>query len=689
MKTKMMIFAVMAAAFLGIGSKAHAAWGPDYCDLVAGTPDQLATGLKEAFRLYSLPDEDRQCRFGVRVKLASKINLPSGFTLNRLPLPGQTERFTLRKCLTPESGCPELSNTDVVLDLSEASDICPIQISHFTAAKIENLKVIAKNPARAICDDAGVTIPKEQANHPAAYLHNVTICSVANPNCEGNTVDTDGDGVADGDDNCPTVSNPSQTDTDGDGQGDACDTDDDGDGIPDGEDQCPLQPGTAENHGCPPNGGDQDGDGIPDTADLCDRDSTGNACDSTNLSACFPNAVDNLCSAMSPGSSCSETEDMDHDGRGNACDVDVDGDGLSNASDPDAFDADADNDGLCDGPVIVTAVCTEASDPCPLLNGVIRNTLGQCAPEPTNPTDADPDGDGLTNALEDMIGTNRNQADTDNDGAKDGVDCYPLDATKYLCGGGSTVTDPDFDNDGICDTAQSATDPITGRACTPNAQGLGDNCPATANPNQADANNNNVGDACEISSSIDGDGDTLPDDLEEGVFHTDPTLPDTDHDGLRDDVEVNGPTYMGGDGPLNPDIDGDGICDGPATVTDICTAGPNGTGDNCPIVSNADQADEDGDGRGDKCEGDMDGDGVADEVDNCIFVANTNQLNSNDTGPGDACEPNMSTSGIDGGCQLNAFGEGKVNLGSVFLMTASFAILLGFSAVARRKKADL
>jgi len=34
--------------------------------------------------------------------------------------------------------------------------------------------------------------------------------------------DSDGDGIADSEDNCPGVSNPDQTDTDGDGIGDAC-----------------------------------------------------------------------------------------------------------------------------------------------------------------------------------------------------------------------------------------------------------------------------------------------------------------------------------------------------------------------------------------------------------------------------------------------------------------------------------
>lgn len=55
-------------------------------------------------------------------------------------------------------------------------------------------------------------------------------------------LDTDSDGVADGDDNCPVVANPSQIDTDGDGPGNACDAfpldasesvDIDGDGMGD------------------------------------------------------------------------------------------------------------------------------------------------------------------------------------------------------------------------------------------------------------------------------------------------------------------------------------------------------------------------------------------------------------------------------------------------------------------------
>lgn len=43
--------------------------------------------------------------------------------------------------------------------------------------------------------------------------------------CLGQTTDRDGDGVADGNDVCPTTPNPEQADTDGDGLGDGCDPD--------------------------------------------------------------------------------------------------------------------------------------------------------------------------------------------------------------------------------------------------------------------------------------------------------------------------------------------------------------------------------------------------------------------------------------------------------------------------------
>ena len=69
-------------------------------------------------------------------------------------------------------------------------------------------------------------------------------------------VDTDGDGIFDRDDECPTV--PGLAEFNG------C-PDTDGDGIPDHLDECPNTPGLAEFNGCP----DTDGDGIPDHLDEC------------------------------------------------------------------------------------------------------------------------------------------------------------------------------------------------------------------------------------------------------------------------------------------------------------------------------------------------------------------------------------------------------------------------------------
>lgn len=80
-------------------------------------------------------------------------------------------------------------------------------------------------------------------------------------------LDSDGDGVPDVRDRCPTVAE----DKDGFQDSDGCpDPDNDGDGIVDGEDPCPDAKGPKERKGCPvEEDKDSDGDGVIDRLDKC------------------------------------------------------------------------------------------------------------------------------------------------------------------------------------------------------------------------------------------------------------------------------------------------------------------------------------------------------------------------------------------------------------------------------------
>jgi ELWxxDGT repeat protein len=94
-----------------------------------------------------------------------------------------------------------------------------------------------------------------------------------------NGCDIDRDGIADLSDNCVSVANPSQDDLDDDGAGDACDPDIDGDGIANGDDACPSQaPGgfAVGADGCVPDSACDD-----DNPCTADRFVSGGSCQNT------------------------------------------------------------------------------------------------------------------------------------------------------------------------------------------------------------------------------------------------------------------------------------------------------------------------------------------------------------------------------------------------------------------------
>ncbi|WP_437967887.1 DUF3344 domain-containing protein [Sorangium sp. So ce260] len=463
-----------------------------------------------------------------------------------------------------------------------------------------------------------------------------------------NDADSDDDGALDGQEPNPA------DDTDGDGLINVRDVDSDDDGLFDGTElglPCDNAATNAEAGHCiadadegatktSPIDADTDDGGVPDGQEDLDRDgaiggdetdpndgsddATPADTDGDGLSddleetiGSDPNDADSDDDGVIDGDEPNFRDDHDGDGRINALDPDSDGDGLFDGTelglpcDNEATDAEAESCIADADPGTLTHPLDPDTDDGGVADGVEdANHNGAIDEGETDPNDGDDDvvgedrdGDGLPDAVEEMIGTDPDDADSDDDGALDGQEPSPGEDTDG--DGLINARDVDSDNDGLFDGTElglpcdnEATNAEAGH-CRADA----DEGATRTNPLDADTDDGGVPDGQEDinldgaidegetdpnngeddATPADTDGDGLVDALEETIG-TDPNDADSDDDGVLDGDEPNFSDDHDGDGRINaldPDSDDDGLFDGTELGRDCADAATNPDADTC------------------------------------------------------------------------------------------------------------
>ena len=219
-------------------------------------------------------------------------------------------------------------------------------------------------------------------------------------------------------------------------------------------------------------------------------------------------------------------------------------------------------------------------------------------------TDFDGDGDGLSNVEEDLLGTDPEDPDSDDDGLLDGTEVRggnpadPSDPRNSI----TDPLDPDTDGDRLCDGSRTVAGVCTGGEDVDD-DGLRD--VRETDPLDADTDDDGLSDGVEV---LDGSYPG-PLDADAGRLgsQTDPLDADSDGDGLSDGAEDGDrdgtfePGVTGGvreTDPTDPDTDDGGELDGSEVVNDR-----NPVDD--PSDDNGDLDDNDGDGLSNAEEGEL------------------------------------------------------------------------------------
>jgi hypothetical protein len=430
---------------------------------------------------------------------------------------------------------------------------------------------------------------------------------------DANDADTDNDGLSDG----AEVGFDGSVDS---GDTNPLDADSDDDGLNDGAEVLGLDATANSGDETNPLQADSDNDGLKDGTEVgvttlvaggmsdansiafdgTDEASGNFVADKHPASRTNPLGQDSDNDGLNDG-----VEDSNADGR---ADFTLGASGSQGTGETDAAIADTDGDGLNDG--------DEVNGTGPLAGIGTTNPLDtdtddggsedgiEVLADNTNPVSgngnddaaADPDADGLSNAQELALGTDRFARDSDNDGIDDAdeigndarydsTDSNPLDADTDDDGlsDGAERTGPDgqpesgdetsaliadTDGDGLADGLErgiSAAIPGGNSQGSDNVAYLGTNESSAAF--RIDADPQTSTDPLLADTDKDGLSDGLEDSNRNGRrdAETDPVNADTDGDGLKDGEERNGTgalLQLGPTDPLNADTDGGGIPDG-------------------------------------------------------------------------------------------------------------------------------